>query len=268
MTQTMDCYSLDYLNSDDFSSLHKYKIWVNNDDKWCTYLPDATKPNNRRLIRRNTEEKLMSTLRDYYQKNWFIKDLTTYKELRCEPVMPGRYLISCMGDIYDTYTKSYVEKKLMQANENGFYKGQYYVDLENLNGSTGVYRLSWVVAHTFIGAPPEDMEKPSVDHIDGDSTNNFYRNLRWLEQDINSSIRKHRGTGIENSKNKLSMNDVIHICNMLVRGESNLNQIAKKYEVDPSTIRAIYCGKSWTFITRLYEFSDCYRRKKKDETSA
>ncbi len=264
----MDCYSLDYLNSDDFSSLHKYKIWINNDDKWCTYLPDATKPNNRRLIRRNTEEKLMSTLRDYYQKNWFIKDLTTYKELRCEPVMPGRYLISCMGDIYDTYTKSYVEKKLMQANENGFYKGQYYVDLENLNGSTGVYRLSWVVAHTFIGAPPEDMEKPSVDHIDGDSTNNFYRNLRWLEQDINSSIRKHRGTGIENSKNKLSMNDVIHICNMLVRGESNLNQIAKKYEVDPSTIRAIYCGKSWTFITRLYEFSDCYRRKKKDETSA
>lgn len=259
---------MDYYNADDYLSIHKYKIWVNNEGKWCTYLPDDTKPYNRRLIRRNTEDKLIDAMRDFYQKYGFINDLTTYKELRCEPVMPGRYLISCMGDIYDTYAKKYVKRDLRKPNENGKYKGQYYVTLENLNGSEGVYLLSWVVAYTYIGAPPEDMEKPTIDHIDGDSTNNYYRNLRWLERGINSSLRQHRGTGVENNKNKLSMNDVIHICNMLVRGESNLNQIAKKYEVDPSTIRAIYYGKSWTFITRLYEFSDCYRRKKKDEASA
>lgn len=259
--------TLDYYNADDYLSLHKYKIWVNNNGQWCTYLPDDTKPYNRRLIRRKTEEKLIDSIKDFYQKYGFIKDLSTYRELRYEPIMPGRYLVSCMGDIYDTYTKKFLKKELKHSNENGFYKGQYYVTLENLNGSEGTYILSWVVAYTYIGAPPEGMEKPSIDHIDGDSTNNFYRNLRWLELGINSSIRQHRGTGVENNKNKLTMNDVIHICNMLVRGESNLNQIAKKYEVDPSTIRGIYYGKSWTFITRLYEFSNCYRRNKGDAAS-
>ena len=110
----------------------------------------------------------------------------------------------------------------------------------------------------FIGMPPKDLVDPSVDHIDGDSFNNYYKNLRWVERGDNSTIRRNRAIGEQNGRHKLTQEDVIHICNMFVRGESTINDIAQKYCVDRRTIKMIYDKVNWKYITSWFEFAQGY----------
>jgi len=44
------------------------------------------------------------------------------------------------------------------------------------------HRLHRLVAIAFIGPAPTDMDDPTVDHIDGDSSNNVARNLQWMSR--------------------------------------------------------------------------------------
>jgi len=44
------------------------------------------------------------------------------------------------------------------------------------------HRLHRLVAIAFIGPAPTDMVDPTVDHIDGDSSNNAARNLQWMSR--------------------------------------------------------------------------------------
>lgn len=39
----------------------------------------------------------------------------------------------------------------------------------------------------FNGQPSTDLKKPTTDHIDGNRQNNYYKNLRWVEDRINAS---------------------------------------------------------------------------------
>lgn len=50
--------------------------------------------------------------------------------------------------------------------------------------------LHRIVAFTFIGKPPEDMENPTVDHINFNKSDNSVKNLRWMEQKENSARQK------------------------------------------------------------------------------
>lgn len=47
-------------------SKHKYEIFLGNDGRWKTTIPDETKPNGRRLIAKSTEEKLKKFLINFY----------------------------------------------------------------------------------------------------------------------------------------------------------------------------------------------------------
>jgi len=50
-----------------------------------------------------------------------------------------------------------------------------------------------LVAIFFIGPPPVDLKDPTVNHIDGNITNNHFTNLEWMERGKNSSIRLNKG---------------------------------------------------------------------------
>lgn len=47
---------------------HDHKIWLGNDGKWCTYLTDYSKPNNRGLCKRRTKEQVEEAIISYWRQ--------------------------------------------------------------------------------------------------------------------------------------------------------------------------------------------------------
>lgn len=52
-----------------YLEMHKSKIWQSTDSKWYTFVPDSTKKNGRRLVKRNTEIEIEKFLVDFYKGN-------------------------------------------------------------------------------------------------------------------------------------------------------------------------------------------------------
>ena len=109
------------------------------------------------------------------------------------------------------------------------------------------------------------MKDPTVDHIDSNRRNNHYSNLRWIERSINSSIRKIKPKGELNGQHVLIEKEVIEICEMLQENKLNLKQIGEIYGVPKSTISNIKRGRTWTYISKNYNF---IKRKQKDKESS
>lgn len=104
--------------------------------------------------------------------------------LECLDVKNDLYLINEYGDIYSTVRHRILAKCVDKD-------GYYYTTLQNSNSERYCYRLATLVIMTFKGDPPQDMTDPTVDHIDSNRINNHFKNLRWLDRGVNSSIRKH-----------------------------------------------------------------------------
>ncbi len=67
---------LEMKNRQEILKSHEYKIWQGSNELWYTYLPDTTKKNNRRLIKRKTEEELNTVIVEYYRKTKMKQDMT------------------------------------------------------------------------------------------------------------------------------------------------------------------------------------------------
>ena len=52
-----------------YLEMHNYNVWKGNDGNYHTYLPDATKKNGRRHIKKSTEKSLQDTIVDYYKND-------------------------------------------------------------------------------------------------------------------------------------------------------------------------------------------------------
>lgn len=240
----------------DVADCHPYKIWHDKkDQRWYTRIIVNGK---RKQVSRKDRKMLLEYLYDFYHKNINIlkkykEDFSLYKEINVWDVLPGAYLISPNGDIYSTLIKQWLTPQIDDVTKT--YKGQYYIILQDKNHEPKRYSIARLTLAMFKGLPPQNMKNPSVDHIDGDSLNNYYENLRWMEHYVNSSIRRNRGIGEMNSRAILTQEDVMHICNMFVRGNCSISNIAKQYNVSDSAIRSIYERKNWDYVTSWYEFS-------------
>ena len=90
------------------------------------------------------------------------------------------YQVSNMGRVRN------VHGRIMKLTE---VKGGYLVLNLCLNGKKKLHTVHRLVAKEFI---PNPMNKPTVDHIDNDATNNTIKNLRWAikkEQEANKLKR-------------------------------------------------------------------------------
>ena len=164
------------------------------------------------------------------------------------------YSISEYGDVRNDKTSKILHTK---KDKDGYLTIMLCVN-EIVSGNTHKrksFRISQLVARTYIGEPPLDMFDPTVDHIDGDIENNHFTNLQWLERGKNSSIRNNKGVGSQNHEAILCENQVYEICNLLLHTELSLQEIANKYNVGKSTISNIKLHKAWTHITNTYDFS-------------
>lgn len=178
-----------------------------------------------------------------------------FKELKYKGVK-SLYLIDEYGRVYSKYKRGYLKPK---KDKDG------YLSLNLVGINKDVYvRVATLVAYNFIGEPPKNIKDPTIDHIDNNILNNYFKNLRWMERSMNSSIRINKGTGEKNHEAKLTEKQVIEICELLMGNKLTLTEIGEKYNVSKYTISNIRRKANWKYITNNYIFPtiDVIRNKK------
>jgi len=107
-----------------------------------------------------------------------------------------QYSVSDSGDVVCHNYRHTGKTQSLKQTPNG--KGYLQVDLWN-NGYHRKFFVHRLVAQAFI---PNPENKPEVDHIDGNRTNNAKSNLRWATSDENSqndlTVERYRKAKIGN----------------------------------------------------------------------
>lgn len=171
-------------------------------------------------------------------------DLSEFKVIVNPKIAENMYLINKDGEIYSRYMNGIMKSK---PNKDG-YETVTLQTRERGNGKRRPWFVHHLVIKTFLGEPPSDMEKPSIDHIDNNRSNNNINNLRYIEWSENSSRRVISNRGEHNGRTKLKESDILKICKLFKKGLSN-SEIAKQYNVTSSTIRSIRNRKNWKYLT-------------------
>lgn len=109
-----------------------------------------------------------------------------------------------------------------------------------------VHRL---IAEVFI---PNTENKPQVNHVDGNKSNNRVDNLEWVTQSENKRhsflLGLEDNNGSNNPFSKLNESDVIEIRRAYDSKEMSNRELSNKYSVHISTIRKIGRRKVWKHI--------------------
>jgi hypothetical protein len=115
----------------------------------------------------------------------------------------GNYEVSNLGNIRNKKTGRILKQRL---NSNGY----FYIDL-SYDKHLKVHRL---IANAFI---PNPENKPFIDHIDKNRTNNNMSNLRWATSQENARNRKsysktskYQGVTFDKSKNRFKARIMIN----------------------------------------------------------
>lgn len=169
--------------------------------------------------------------------------------LKLQDIAENKYEIEEDGRIYSHHIHNYMKPN---TDKDGYLR----ISLRTPNGSIKTWRIATLVLYTFKGPPPKELLYPSVNHIDGNKLNNHISNLEWLTASTNTSIRKNKGEGANNSQSKLTEEKVKQICNLLIRTDLPLKIIANQFNVSPSVISAIKNKKTYKTITNKYDFSN------------
>lgn len=169
-----------------------------------------------------------------------------------------RYEIHDNGDIYSCERKTtgackgtVKRHKLKQFNITGYCAVNFGASERNVL----VHRL---VASMFIDNADN---KPQVNHIDGNKTNNCVSNLEWCTREENMAhshnVLKQKLT------TKLKSDDRVKIIERFNRGESMV-KINKDYDVSYNTIRRIVTGAEYKCKTNNCNY---YQSNKKRKTA-
>jgi hypothetical protein len=157
------------------------------------------------------------------------------------------YFVNELGQIKTTNWKNTGQERIMSLCDKGQgYLGTVFV-IDGKNTSVRVHR---VIAEVFI---PNPDNKPEVNHINGDKSDNRVENLEWVTKQENMDHYREflnvvtlRGSEIGNSK--LTEKEVLEIRNKFIPRVYGRKQLAEEYNVSPATIKDIIMRKSWKHI--------------------
>jgi hypothetical protein len=119
-------------------------------------------------------------------------------------------------------------------------KAGYYVINMYVNKKKKRMYVHRIVALCYIDNPEN---KATVNHKDGDKSNNSVKNLEWLTQTDNA---KHAwSSGLNNNSFKLNKNQVDEIKYLYNNTKTSHRKLALKYSVTHAQIYNILNNKSW-----------------------
>lgn len=173
-----------------------------------------------------------------------------------EKIKDSKYFVDVKGNVY-----SPDGRKLKPCPQK---KGYLAVGIV-VNGERKTKKIHRLVAETFI---PNPENKPQVNHIDGDKTNNHVSNLEWVtprENSIHAVYVLGKGTCSTHSKVIHSEETIRKICEMLQDNYRNVD-IAKRLSVPRELVTRIRMRKVWKQVADEYEFSPSRTANVSDET--
>ena len=106
----------------------------------------------------------------------------------------SKYAISNTGIVKNVISG----KELSQKTMNGYTVSQLYI-----NGKRQNFKIHRLVGMAFI---PNPENKPYINHLDGDKTNNFVHNLEWCTAKENDTHA--RANGLKNQNKPIKATDV------------------------------------------------------------
>ena len=193
------------------------------------------------------------------------KTVYTYPFIPCDeefrnvsvymPHISDKYWISSYGRLYDAYTGVIIPARYNQ-------KGYECVNIRLADGNYLNTSIHVLVCTCFNG--PKPGPEYQVNHIDFGRHNNYYQNLEWLTlvENVKYSVaagKYYHGNEHINAIYKEAQ--VRQVCELLQVGYSKSSEIAKLVfgYSDKSTcdfVRSIKLKRSWTNISREYEFDE------------
>ena len=158
-------------------------------------------------------------------------------------ILEGRYKVSNMGRVYDTYNKSF----LTNYSDKGGYE---YVNLASVNSNNKVeiyrYRLNRIVLSSF--DPNDNMCNLHVHHINNISCDNRVENLDWATPKENSNYAKQDGRfSLISDESKITINLADNICNYIKNGHTP-EEAGVKYNVNDKIVYRIVSGEFMPFM--------------------
>lgn len=149
------------------------------------------------------------------------------------------YFIDKLGNVTSFKNKKHIKKAIRIKDGYGFVKLQYSI------GKGKYYSVHRLVAITYIENPEN---KPEVNHINGNKSDNRIENLEWVtkkenaQHAIKTGLIKQRGQ--DNKRAKLSNEDVIKI-RLDTRSQ---RKIAIDYNINHTIIQGIKAGTRWQHV--------------------
>lgn len=155
-----------------------------------------------------------------------------------------KYFISERGDVLNSKTGRLIKH---QNNGNGYKK----ITLTHLGVQVQLY-VHRLVADIYI---PKVKDKNQVNHIDGDKSNNYFKNLEWVSNSENQ-MHAHK-IGLKKSGDKLwngkfSCQDLQKIKNLGLSGMKRC-LIAREMNCSKSTISDILNNKRYLYFALTSE---------------
>ena len=155
----------------------------------------------------------------------------------------GLYIATPSGDIISMKTNSPLKPF---TTNSGYFMVRLYKNKQNTR-----HYVHRIIARTFHENP---LNKPVVNHIDGNKKNNRSSNLEWLTRSENTRhayvsglMMPHPQIGSKHGVSKLHENDIPKIRRLYGNGLS-LAEIGELYNVTKGTIWKAMHGRTWRHI--------------------